>query len=97
MSQTIRLNVPDNVFQPLLRTAQATNQPVEELLLTALQASLPSLEGLPEEAQQNLTELELLDDQALWQIMLETVPTDQQQLPAPACKRSRIKRIRNAL
>ncbi len=74
MSQTITLNLPDSIFQPLQRSAQATKQPVEALLLTALQASLPSLEGLPLELRQNLTELELLDDDALWQVMLETVP-----------------------
>jgi hypothetical protein len=74
MSQTITLNLPDSLFQPLQRTAQATKQPVETLLLSALQASLPSLEGLSPEMRENLTGLELLDDDALWQVMLETVP-----------------------
>jgi len=78
MSETITLTMPDSIFQPLQRAAQATNQPVEEMLLTALQASLPSLEGLPPEAEQNLTELESLDDRALWQVMLETAPVDKQ-------------------
>ncbi len=79
MSQTITLNLPDSIFQPLQRSAKATKQPVESLLLTALQASLPSLEGLPLELRQNLTELELLDDEALWQVLLETVPEPAQQ------------------
>jgi hypothetical protein len=78
MSQTVTLTLPDNFFQPIQRAARATNQPVEELLLTALQASLPSLEGLPPEAERNLVELELLDDQALWRVMLETVPAEDQ-------------------
>lgn len=78
MSETITLTMPDSMFQPLQRAAQATNQPVEEVLLTALQASLPSLEGLPPAAAQNLTELESLNDQALWRVMLETVPADKQ-------------------
>jgi hypothetical protein len=80
MSQTITLTLPDNFFQPIQRAAWATNQPVEELLLTALQASLPSLEGLPPEAERNLVELELLDDQALWRVMLETVPAEDQDM-----------------
>ncbi len=42
MSQTITLNLPDSIFQPLQRTAQATKQPIEAILLTALQAALPS-------------------------------------------------------
>ncbi|HEX9000730.1 MAG TPA: hypothetical protein VGB07_12570 [Blastocatellia bacterium] len=79
MSHVITLEMPDSVFQPLLRAAEATKQPVESLLLTNLQASLPSLDGLPDEIKQNLESLELLDDEALWRAMLETVPLDQQQ------------------
>ncbi|MSQ48158.1 MAG: hypothetical protein EXR78_07185 [Deltaproteobacteria bacterium] len=74
MSQTITLTLPDSFFQPIKRTAQATNQPVEELLVHALQASLPPLEGLSEEMIENLTALETLDDQSLWRVMGETVP-----------------------
>jgi hypothetical protein len=74
MSQTITLTLPDSFFRPIQRTAQATNQPVEELLLHALQASLPSLESLPDDIIENLTALETLDDRSLWQVMGETVP-----------------------
>ncbi len=79
MSETITLTMPDSIFQPLQRAAQATNQPVEEMLLAALRASLPSLEGLPPEVAHDLTKLELLDDQALWRVILETLPVDRQQ------------------
>ena len=83
MSQTITLTLPDSFFQPIKRTAQATNQPIEELLVHALQASLPSLEGLPDDFIENLTSLEMLDDQSLWQVISETVPAAQQrELPA---------------
>jgi hypothetical protein len=58
--------------------AQATQQSLEELLVTALQAALPTLEGLPPAVMQHLVALEPLDDQALWRVMLETVPRDQQ-------------------
>ncbi len=75
MSQTVTLTLPDSFFQPVKRTAKATNQPVEELLVQALQASLPSLEGLPEDFIENLTSLEMLDDQSLWQVISETVPS----------------------
>ncbi|HZF38491.1 MAG TPA: hypothetical protein VE715_06695, partial [Blastocatellia bacterium] len=72
MSQTITLTVPDRVFQPIQRVAEATDQPIEALLLTALEASLPPLEGLPPGLMDELTELERLDDQALWRVMAET-------------------------
>jgi hypothetical protein len=74
MSQTVTLTLPDSFFQPIQRTAQATNQPIEELLLHALQSSLPPLEGLPDDVIENLTALETLDDQSLWRVMGETVP-----------------------
>ena len=78
MPQTITLTLPDNILQPAQRVAQATQQSVEELLVTALQAALPTLEGLPPDVVQHLVALESLDDQALWRVMLETVPLDQQ-------------------
>lgn len=77
MSQAITLNLPDNIFQPIARVAQATQQPVEELVLTALQASLPPLEGLPDDISENLSALETLDEQSLRGVMLETVPAEQ--------------------
>jgi hypothetical protein len=78
MPQTITLTLPDNVLQPVQRVAQATKQSVEELLVTALQAALPTLEGLPSAVMQHLVALESLDDEALWRVMLETVSPDQQ-------------------
>jgi hypothetical protein len=44
-----------------------------------LQAALPTLEGLPPDVVQNLVPPASLDNQALWRVMLETVPLDQQQ------------------
>jgi hypothetical protein len=78
MPQTVTLTLPDSVLQLVQRVAQATKQSVEELLATALQAALPTLEGLQPDVVQHLVALESLDDQALWRVMLETVPLDQQ-------------------
>ena len=62
------------MFQPLQRTAQATKQPIENLLLNALQTSLPSLDELPDKIMENLTSLETLGDTKLRQVLKETVP-----------------------
>src|SRR5919106_3527122 len=78
MPRTITLTLPDDVLQPVPRVAQATKQSVEELLVIALQAALPTLEGLPPDLMQHLIALESLKDQALWRVMLETAPLDQQ-------------------
>lgn len=74
MSQVVTLNLPDSFFQPLERTARATRQPIEKLLLDALQNSLPPLDGLPLEFIENLTSLESLEDAELQRVMRETVP-----------------------
>ncbi len=74
MSQTITLELPDKMFQPLQRTAQATKQPIENLLLNVLQTSLPPLDELPDEIVENLTSLETLGDAKLRQVLKETVP-----------------------
>jgi hypothetical protein len=79
MTQTITLDLPDKLYEPIQRIAQATNRSVEAVLLTALQTSLPSLEGLPEDLTQELAGLETLDNDQLRQILLELVPFDQQQ------------------
>jgi predicted transcriptional regulator len=78
MSQTVTLTLPDKLFNPIQRIAQATDQSVETILLTALQVSLPSLEGLSSEMIQELVELEALDNDTLRQVLLETVPIKQQ-------------------
>ncbi len=79
MTQTVILTLPDRLYQPLVRMAQAMSRPVEDVLLNALQNTLPSLEGLPEPLVQELDALELLDNASLQQVLLETVPTAQQQ------------------
>jgi hypothetical protein len=79
MTQTITLNLPDRLFDPIQRIAQATDRSVEAILLDVLQNSLPSLDGLPPDLIQELTELETLDNDTLRHFMLDTVPLDQQQ------------------
>ncbi len=78
MSQTITLNLPESFVLPLERTMQATNQPIEQLLLTALQTALPPLDSLPPEVVAKLETLELLNDDLLRSVLLETVPAKTQ-------------------
>jgi len=78
MPQTITLTLPDRLYQPVQRIARATHQPMETVLLTALQSSLPTLDGLPPDLAQELIELETWDNATLRQVLLETVPSDQQ-------------------
>jgi len=79
MTQTVTIQIPDTLYEPIRRAAQATNQPLETVVLTALQTSLSSLDGLPADMQAKLVSLETLDNEALWKVMLERVPADKQQ------------------
>jgi hypothetical protein len=79
MSHPVTLTLPDRLYEPVKRIAQATNQPLEAVLLTALQASLPPLEGLPAGLANELAELAALDDDALWDVMFEQVPEEEQE------------------
>ncbi|MBM4423939.1 MAG: hypothetical protein FJ030_11165 [Chloroflexi bacterium] len=78
MTQTVTIQIPDTLYEPIRRAAQATNQPLEAVVLTALQTSLPSLEGLSADTQAELVSLEALSDEALWRVMLERMPADRQ-------------------
>lgn len=76
MPESITLTLPDSVLQPVKRSAEAVHQPIEELLVTALQSSLPPLEGLPDDAIADLTALETLSNESLSLVMTETLPSE---------------------
>ena len=78
MAQTVTLELPHTIYLPARRMAEATNRPLEDLLVCALQASLPPLDGLPAELVEELAQLENLDDDSLWQVVVSRVPAAQQ-------------------
>lgn len=78
MAQTVTLELPQTIYLPARRMAEVTNRPLEDLLVCALEASLPPLDGLPSELVEDLVGLESLDDESLRQVMVSKVPTAQQ-------------------
>lgn len=65
----ITLDIPDLIHQRLLTTAQATQRPLNEIILRVLQVgSLPTWDDAPLEFQADLAALDRLDDGTLWQI-----------------------------
>jgi hypothetical protein len=78
MAHTVTLELPDAVYLPAQRMAEAAQRPLADVLVDALQASLPPLEGLPPALASELVGLERLGDEALWQVMLSQVPTGRQ-------------------
>ena len=66
---TITLDLPENLYLRLQQTAKATRQPLDAVLMRALQVgSPPTWETAPAEFQADLAALDRLDDAALWRI-----------------------------
>lgn len=75
----ITLTLPDSLYRPVRRLAQASHKPIEKVLLTALHSSLPTLDDLSSDLAKELAELEIQNSENLRQVLLETVPLDQQE------------------
>jgi hypothetical protein len=78
MTQTVTLELPETIFLPAQRMAEAIQKPLADLLVRALKASLPSLEGLSPLLIADLVDLEKLDNKALRHVMLRQVPASRQ-------------------
>jgi predicted transcriptional regulator len=69
MSQLITLQLPDQLYQRLIHTAQATQQPLETIILRAITTgSPPDWEDVPTEFQTDIAALDRLNDDTLWSI-----------------------------
>ncbi|WP_341525648.1 hypothetical protein WKK05_24120 [Nostoc sp. UHCC 0302] len=69
-AETVTLQIPEILYQRLVNTARATQRPLEEVMIHALQVgSPPGWDDVPEEFQADLAALDKLDDNTLWQIL----------------------------
>jgi paraquat-inducible protein B len=69
MSELITLQLPEDLYQRLNHTAQATQQPLEAVILRAITTgSPPDWDDVPAELQPDLAALDRLNDEALWEI-----------------------------
>lgn len=76
--QTITLHLPQDIFRRLQHMADATRQPLEDIVFQTIQGNLPpSVDDLPSELQNALASLQNLSDQALWAVVKEPFPPDQ--------------------
>jgi predicted transcriptional regulator len=81
MSQTLSINVPDQLLDRLYRLARATDRPVEELVVSTLAESMPRPPTeLPAEIRDELLALESLSDKELVQTARATLRAES--LPA---------------
>ena len=69
MPESITLQLPDRLYQRLVNTARATQRPLTEVIVHALEVGgPPDWEDVPAEFQADLAALDRLDDATLWQI-----------------------------
>lgn len=78
VANSISLQLPDRLYQRLVNTALATQQPLEAIILHALEVgSPPDWEDIPEPFQADIAALDRLDDASLWSIALDRQSQDQ--------------------
>ena len=69
------LTVPDEMVQAAKQIAEATSQPLEQVLLSRLKTALP-FPALPPDEEAELAALAQLSDDALWTFAREQMPRD---------------------
>jgi len=77
-TQTVTLQLPEEIYNRVKRNAEAMKQPVEKVLVEAISASIPSVDGLPLDIKEELEALEGLSDDKLWEVARSMMPTPQQ-------------------
>lgn len=81
MSQTITLELSDEMLHRFQRGATVAGKLLEEFVVDRLAEAAPLLaDDLPSPLQEALKELENLDDEALWQVARSALAADQQRM-----------------
>jgi len=78
-AQTVTLHLPEAVMRRARVAAKVLQHPVEEVLAAALSATLPDVENVPQDMQDELARMTWLSDQALWDIAHTTMSHEHQQ------------------
>jgi hypothetical protein len=78
--QAITVELPEDVYERVQRTARGMQQPVEQALVHIVTAAMPSLERVPPAYHRELEAMEALSDAELWQEVESQLPVAQQRL-----------------
>ena len=66
-AQAVVLQLPPALYRAARRMAEATRQPLEQVLQATIARALPPLDDVPPEEAAELSALAMLEDAALWQ------------------------------
>jgi len=64
----VKVRIPENLYQRLSHRAHQTQRPIEDELLATVATGLSVSDELPTHLEDELSQLEVLSDQLLWQI-----------------------------
>jgi plasmid stability protein len=64
--QAITLNLPETLYDWLKQRAEQTQRSIEDELLETVATAIPLTEELPDDLNEAISHLHLLDDQTLW-------------------------------
>ncbi len=79
--KTVTVELPESAFRRLKRASELTYRPVNEILVSAINAALIAPPNLPIELAEELGALNLLSDEALWATAQPSFsPTEQYRL-----------------
>lgn len=74
--QSITVNLPEMLYDRLKQRAEQTQRSIEDELLETVAAAIPLTEELPDDLNDAIAHLHLLDDQALWRAAQSHLSTD---------------------
>jgi len=77
--QEVTLHLPEAVLERAKDAAQVLEHPLEEVLVSMLEAILPDVEDVPHDLQTDLTRMILLSDQELWDAANSAMVDDDQE------------------
>jgi predicted transcriptional regulator len=77
-TQTIMLELPEDLYRTVSTLARVTKRPLTEILQANLAHTLPPLDDVPVEEAEVLAHMSTLDDAALWQASNGTMSESQQ-------------------
>jgi hypothetical protein len=76
--QTVTVNLPQVLYRRLERAAQATNQPLDAVLLQSIRGNIPpSLDDVPADMRGDLRQLLKLNDDDLWAVASASIDAKQ--------------------
>jgi hypothetical protein len=77
-TETVQVQLPEEVYERLKEMANVSNQPLEDVLFQTIRGNLPPrLDDIPPDQRGSIGDLQGFDDEALWAVAREALPTRQ--------------------